>query len=163
VERPAREDDRDAIAALYHEVWHETHAALMPAEESRLRTQAFFIERVRGLLPTTVVGVRGGRIVGFAAWTGALLGQLYVGRADRGSGVAGLLLAGAERRMAAEGTGTAELHCIVGNGVARRFYERSGWIETGIVTEPVAGPGGPFAVEFWCMTKPLSPTGGRSG
>jgi GNAT superfamily N-acetyltransferase len=159
VARPARADDLDTIASLYHEVWHETHARFVPAEETRLRTAAFFIERMKGLLPTTVVGTRGG----FAAWTGGLLGQLYVGGPERGTGVAVALLAEAESRMAAAGIGTAELHCIVGNHLARRFYQRSGWVLAGIATERVEGPDGPVAASFWCMTKALIPTGGKSG
>jgi len=86
-----------------------------------------------------------------------------VARAERGRGVAATLLAEAERRMAAEGSGSAELHCIVGNDPARRFYERSGWVEAGFATERVEGPDGPVEASFWCMTKTLIPTGGKSG
>ncbi len=160
--RPAGEADLGAVARLYHDVWHETHAGFMPAEETKLRTYAFFIERMAGLLPTTLVAERDGLVVGFAAWTGDFLGQLYVDRAHRGSGAAVLLLAEAERRMAQQGVETAELHCVVGNGRARRFYERMGWKQAGRVAEPALGPQCPVEVEFWCMTKALIPPGGRS-
>lgn len=160
--RSAEEADLGAVARLYHDVWHESHAGFMPEAETRLRTRAFFVDRMAGLLPTTLIVERDGVVAGFAAWTGPLLGQLYVDRVDRGSGVAAALLAEAERRMAQRGTETAELHCVVGNTRACRFYERMGWTHTGRITEAVAGPNGPVAVEFWCMTKPLIPVGGRS-
>jgi GNAT superfamily N-acetyltransferase len=160
--RPAGEADVAAVARLYHDVWHETHPGFMPGEETSLRTPAFFVERVAGLLPTTLVVERDGTVVGFAARTGGFLGQLYVDRTHRGSAVAGMLLAETERRMAQEGIALAELHCVMGNERARRFYERMGWKHTGRVTEAVAGPNRPVAVEFWCMTKPLIPAGGRS-
>jgi GNAT superfamily N-acetyltransferase len=150
------------VARLYHDAWHETHADFMPHEEVRLRTSAFFIDRMAGLLPTTLIVVRDGTVVGFAAWTDRLLGQLYVDRRHRGSGVADTLLTEAERRMAQQGTATAELHCVVGNERACRFYERMGWQHAGRASEAVAGPNGPVAVEFWCMTKSLIPARGRS-
>ncbi|MBN9021884.1 MAG: GNAT family N-acetyltransferase [Rhizobiales bacterium] len=160
--RPAGEADLGAVARLYHDVWHETHAGFMPGEEARLRTPAFFLERMTALLSTTVVVEREGGVIGFAAWSGHLLGQIYVHASHRGSGVAVALLSEAERRMADEGIATSELHCVVGNARARRFYERMGWTHVGSVTEAVAGPNGPVAVEFWCMTKALIPIGGHS-
>jgi RimJ/RimL family protein N-acetyltransferase len=60
--------------------------------------------------------------------------------------------------MAKEGTLEAELHCVIGNDRARRFYERMGWLRRGEITEKVAGTRGPVDVPFWCMTKPLSVT-----
>jgi GNAT superfamily N-acetyltransferase len=157
VARPAREADLHGIAGLYHAVWHETHARFVPAEESRRRTPAFFLERMTGLLPATVVVVRGGILAGFAAWSGPLLGQLYVAAAQRGTGVAVALLTEAERRMANLGVETAELHCILGNDRARCFYERAGWTHAGKAIEPVEGPNGLVELEFWCMTKALIP------
>ena len=162
VPRSAGEADLGAVARLYHDVWHETHARFMPLEERSLRSPEFFVERMEGLLSATLVIERSGMVIGFAAWTGRLLGQLYVDRAHRGSGVAALLLVETERRMAEEGVATSELHCVVGNDRACRFYERMGWSHAGSVTEAVAGPNGPVAVEFWCMTKPLIPALGRS-
>lgn len=159
--RRARDGDLAAVAGLYHDVWHETHAVFMPAEESGLRTPGFFMQRMSELLPTTLVAEREGTVVGFVAWRERLLGQLYVDRACRGSGIASALLAQAERSMADDGVATAELHCVVGNDRARRFYERLGWAHKGSVAEPVAGTNGPVEIEFWCMTKSLIPGGQR--
>ncbi len=159
--RPAGAADLDAVARLYHGVWHETQARFMPVEEARLRTPAFFVARMAGLLPTTLVVERDGVVIGFAAWSGRLLGQVYVDATQRGSGVAAPLLAETERRMAQQGIATAELHCVVGNARACRFYERMNWQHAGRAREAVAGPNGPVAVEFWCMRKVLIPTLGR--
>ena len=160
--RPADEADLGAVARLYHDIWHETHAGFMPAEEISLRTPALFIERMAGLLGTTLVVEREGVAVGFAAWSGNFLGQLYVAPAHRRSGIAATLLAEAERRMAQDRIATSELHCVVGNERARRFYDRMGWEHAGTVRETVAGPNRPVAVEFWCMRKVLIPAGGHS-
>lgn len=112
--RRARVRDLAAVARLYHDVWHETHAGFMPEEEARSRTLAFFMRRMSELVPTTLVAERDGKAIGFTAWTGGLLGQFYVDRAHRGSGR---------------------------------------------VAEALAGPNGREEVEFWCMTKLLSPAG----
>lgn len=160
--RPAQKADLRAVADLYHQVWHETHAGFMPAEEAQLRSPAFFVERMERLLLTTLVVERDGLVAGFAAWTDGFLGQLYVERAHRGSGLAVTLLAEAERRMAQQGVATSELHCIMGNDRARRFYERSGWMHSRKAIEFVAGPNGPVEAGFWCMTKALIPTAPKS-
>jgi len=150
--------DISDVALLYHAVWHETQAPFMPAEECRLRSMPFFVERMTTLLPTTLVAERHGAIVAFSAWKSGLLGQIFVAPAQRGSGVAATLLNATEIAMAKEGTLEAELHCVIGNDRARRFYERMGWLRRGEITEKVAGTRGPVDVPFWCMTKPLSVT-----
>ncbi len=48
-------------------------------------------------------------------------------------GVAALLLAEAERQVAASGHTTAYLVVAPGNARARRFYERQGWADDGPV------------------------------
>jgi RimJ/RimL family protein N-acetyltransferase len=58
--------------------------------------------------------------------------------------------------MAKEGTAEAELHCVVGNERARRFYERMGWLHTGKIMEWVRGEHAQIGVPFWRMVKVLS-------
>jgi hypothetical protein len=66
----------------------------------------------------------------------------------------------AQRLSAAlEGTAEAELHCVVGNDRARRFYERMSWRHEVEIIERVAGPGGDVDVSFWCMRKSLRSDG----
>lgn len=145
--------DVSDIAALYHSVWHETHAQFMPDEERALRTLAFFEKRMRTLLPATLVEEQDGRIVAFSSWKGSLLGQIYVASSHRGTGVALRLLAATEHAMASEGVHEAQLHCVVGNGRARRFYERTGWRHDGEILEEMAGATGQNGVPFWRLVK----------
>jgi GNAT superfamily N-acetyltransferase len=144
------------VASLYHAVWHETQAPFMPAQECELRSMPFFIDRMTTFLPTTLVAERNGAIVAFSAWKGRLLSQIYVAASHRGSGVAATLLLASETAMASEGILEAELHCVVGNERARRFYKRMGWVHRGEITETLAGQYGPAGVPFWCMTKVLA-------
>ncbi|MFI5015162.1 MAG: GNAT family N-acetyltransferase [Hyphomicrobiales bacterium] len=153
--RFARPADASQVVALYHAVWHETQAPFMPIEERTRRTLTFFVRRVSALRATTLVEERGGSIVGFSAWSGRLLGQIFVAKAFRGTNVAPLLMAAAEREMADRGIAEAELHCVVGNDRARRFYERMGWTHQGEIFEPVLGKGGEVGVAFWRMIKTL--------
>lgn len=155
--RRALASDIPAVASLYHAAWHETQAPFMPAQECQLRSMPFFIDRMTTLLPTTLVAEANGAIVAFSAWKARLLGQIFVAASHRGSGVAATLLIASETAMASEGTFEAELHCVVGNERARRFYERMGWIQRGEITEKLAGQHGPVGVPFWCMTKVLAP------
>jgi GNAT superfamily N-acetyltransferase len=153
--RFARPSDVSRVAALYHDVWHETQAPFMPVEESKQRTLTFFVERMSALLATTVVEVRSRSIVGFAAWSGNVVGQIFVAKAFRGMNVGPVLMARAEREMVGQGIIEAELHCVAGNERARRFYERLGWACQGEMLEPVLGRGGEVGVAFWRMAKTL--------
>jgi ribosomal protein S18 acetylase RimI-like enzyme len=145
------------VAAIYDSVWHETHAPFMPPEECKLRTPRFFKERMSALLATTLVAERAGSIVGFASWRDHLLSQLYISTADRGSGLASELITACEIEMARSGTKVAELHCLVGNDRARRFYERMSWQHDGEIQKQVSGSLGLVGVAFWRMTKQLVP------
>ena len=73
----------------------------------------------------------------------------------RGSGIAAVLMADAEARLAASGVRSPWLACAIGNDRAARFYEKCGWIRTGTVTDDVAVPGGTFALEVWRYEKAL--------
>jgi GNAT superfamily N-acetyltransferase len=148
--------DLSNIAALYHSVWHETHARFMPLAERQRRTLEFFLDRMRPLLPATFIeNHRGIAPAGFVSWQGGMLGQLYVAQGSRGTHVAADLLSASELAIAAGGYMEAELHCLVGNQRAHRFYERSGWSTRDEVVENVQGETGLVGVPFWRMTKRL--------
>lgn len=153
--RRAALSDVPAVAAFYFSAWHETHAVFMPRAEVNRRSVSFFEHRMLALVRSTLVDERDGVLAGFSSWTGDLLGQLYVAPQHRGSTVATELISATEKAMAIDGTLLAELHCVVGNVRARRFYERMGWRYEGDVCERVAGEVGEVDAPFWCMRKSL--------
>jgi GNAT superfamily N-acetyltransferase len=128
----------------------------MPSEEIARRNMAFFEDRMTQLLQSTLVVDRSGSLAGFSSWSGELLGQIFVAAPYRGSDLATDLMVATEKAMSGDGVAVAELHCVVGNHRARRFYERMGWQHEGEIAEKVAGPGGEVKVSFWCMKKPLA-------
>jgi len=91
-------------------------------------------------------GGNGPEIAGFVMVVRDEVEQVYVSAAHRGSGAASVLLAEAERLVAAGGYGRAWLAVVAGNTRARRFYERSGWVDDGLFDYAAAVPGGVLAV-----------------
>ena len=154
--RRAHASDVSQVAALYHAVWHETQGPFMPHAEITHRSMKFFVDRMTALLQSTLVAELNGEIAAFSAWRGQLLGQLFVAVPHRGTAVASSLLIASEVEMAKEGTAEAELHCVVGNERARRFYVRMGWVHRGKIMEQVAGEHEQVNVPFWRMTKVLA-------
>jgi len=111
---------------------------------------------MKPLLQSTLVAEPNGEIAAFSAWRGKLLGQFFVGKPHRGTRTASSLLIASEAEMAKEGTAEAELHCVVGNERARRFYARMGWVQRGKIIEQVGGEYEQVDVPFWRMTKVLA-------
>ncbi len=66
--------------------------------------------------------------------------------AHRGTGLAAVLLAEAERLVGAGGHRQAWLAVAPGNARARRFYERCGWRDEGVFDYPAATADGAFPV-----------------
>jgi GNAT superfamily N-acetyltransferase len=158
--RRAQASDIPQVAALYHSVWHETQAPLMPPAEVTCRSVKSVVDRMTALLQSTLVTESRGNVVGFSAWQGGLLGQLFVAKSHRGTTIASNLLRTSELEMAKEGTAEAELRCVVGNERARRFYERMGWRHEGTIMMRVGGDHDQADVPFWRMTKVLAASGG---
>jgi hypothetical protein len=148
--RRARASDVVEVATLYHSVWHETQASFMPRAEIAHRSLEFFIHRMTALFGATLVTEKSGTIVAFSPWRG----NLWASCSSQSD--APTLLTAAEIEMAKEGTVEAELHCVVGNERARRFYERTGWAPQGKIMEWVAGEHTQIEVPFWRMKKVLS-------
>ncbi len=78
--RPADAAEIDHLAQLWHEVWHESHAPLMPPELTRLRTFESFRERLQAVLPNIRVAGPCGAPIGFCVLKGGELYQLFVSR-----------------------------------------------------------------------------------
>jgi ribosomal protein S18 acetylase RimI-like enzyme len=79
---------------------------------------------------TTVVAEVDGTVVGHATVGGKEVIHLFVDPDHWGRGIGRMLLAEAERRLAAAGVAQAELHTMVGNAPAIELYERAGWTLT---------------------------------
>jgi GNAT superfamily N-acetyltransferase len=151
--RDAELSEIGPLAKIWFDGWQDAHARIVPAQLARQRTLQSFEERLRAASAGVRVAEAGGAPLGFYFLKGAELYQFYVSSNARGSGVAAVLMADAEVRLAESGVQTAWLACAIGNHRAARFYEKSGWIRTGTVIDDVAVPGGTFAIEVWRYEK----------
>ncbi|WP_134742227.1 GNAT family N-acetyltransferase [Nocardioides sp. 503] len=159
--RPADQDDAEAIAGIWERGWHDGHDGHVPAELSAVRTPETFRSRTADRLTQTSVAEVAGRVAGFVVVHGDELEQVYVDGAHRGSGVAQALMAEGLRLVAEAGHEHAWLVAATGNARARRFYEREGWFDEGLVDYPAEGPDGPIVVTDHRYTKATRPLGDR--
>lgn len=153
--RPMQADDIAACAHLWHEGWHDAHAAICPADLCRLRTLESFAERLEKDLAQARVAVVGDARAGFWIRRADELYQFFVGRRWRGTGLASQMLADAEAQIAACGHRRAWLACTVGNTRAARFYERHGWQRKATETMAFETSEGPFELAAWRYEKAL--------
>jgi ribosomal protein S18 acetylase RimI-like enzyme len=155
--RDAEDTEVDELARVWYDGWHESHAAIVPAELTRLRTLESFRQRLQqDLLNVRVVGPPG-QPVGFCTVKGAELYQLFVSKSSRGTGLAAALIADAETRLAAGGVETAWLACAIGNERAARFYEKCGWHRVGTMANRLDTSIGQFPLDVWRYEKSLRP------
>ena len=154
--RAAQEGEIDHLAKLWYEGWQDAHAQIVPAELRRWRTLDSFRQRLEAALSDTrVVGPRDAPD-GFYIIKNDELYQMYVSAQARGSGVARALMADAEAQFAKSGVEIAWLACATGNERAARFYEKSGWRRTGVVTYQAETSSGAFPLEVWRYEKRLT-------
>ena len=118
----------------------------MPDELVAARTPASFDRRAAERVGDTTVASVDGRVAGFVMVVADEVEQVYVAARDRGSGVADVLMAEAERQVRAAGHATAWLAVVAGNLRARRFYERRGWSDAGLFDYAAAGDDGSITV-----------------
>ncbi|SDJ20774.1 GNAT family N-acetyltransferase [Nonomuraea jiangxiensis] len=130
--RPARHEDAQAVARIWCEGWGDGHRGNVPDELAAVRTPESFGERAAQRVEDTVVAIVEGAVAGFVMVVEDEVEQVYVAREHRGSDVAAAMLAEAERLVAANGHRRAWLAVVAGNTRARRFYERSGWLDEGL-------------------------------
>jgi ribosomal protein S18 acetylase RimI-like enzyme len=147
--RSAAASELDALARLWHDVWYETHAHLMPPALLRLRTLQNFRDRLQAAFPALRVVGPAGAPVGFCIVKDDELYQLWVAPESRGTGAAAALMADAEARLAANGVTTAWLACAIGNTRAARFYEKSGWKNVRMMAYSADTPEGSFPLDVW--------------
>ena len=144
--RPARPEDAPAVAEIWHRGWRDGHLGNVPDALTAVRTPGSFRVRAAERVADTVVAVVAGEVAGFVMVAGDEVEQVYVSAAHRGHGVAGELIAEAERLVAAAGHERAWLAVVPGNARARRFYERSGWADDGLFDKPAVHDGGTIPV-----------------
>ena len=144
--RAATAGDADAIASIWYSGWGDGHLGNVPDELVAIRTKESFWERVPARIPDTTVALAGEDVAGFVMVVGDEVEQVYVSGEHRGSGIAGLLIAEAERQVKANGHGEAWLAVATGNARARRFYERSGWVDAGAFDYPATTDDGSIPV-----------------
>lgn len=135
--RPFRSQDREAVVALWHTSWHDSHDRLLPASIVEERTRETFARRLDDLENDAFVAVRNSRIAGFGALQGDEVDQFFIDRSARGTGVAKLFLSVLEDALAARGVVDGHVECLAGNLRAATFYARCGWTRLGLLDRPV--------------------------
>ncbi|HET6738275.1 MAG TPA: GNAT family N-acetyltransferase [Kribbella sp.] len=136
--RPAVAGDAGAIAAIWFAGWRDGHLGHVPDALVAVRTEESFWTRAAERIADTTVAVVADEVAGFVMVVGDEVEQVYVGSSHRGSGIAGTLLAAAERQVRADGHAEAWLAVATGNAHARRFYERNGWTDEGAFEYPAS-------------------------
>jgi GNAT superfamily N-acetyltransferase len=134
-----------AVAALWHDSWHDGHAALLPPEIVAQRGPGSFAARLMPLAAESLVAVVDGTVVGFGATWKNEIDQLFVAREARGTVVAAGLLAVLEDRLREAGVARAGVQCLEGNDRALAFYRRHGWQVTETADLPLWMPEGQSA------------------
>jgi GNAT superfamily N-acetyltransferase len=154
--RPARPADMPEVAGIWHAGWPDGHLGHVPDELVAIRTADSFRPRAADRTADTRVAEVDGEIAGFTMVVDDEVEQVYVAAAHRGSGVADELLADAERRIREGGHRRAWLAVVAGNALARRFYERRGWVDDGPIVYAAEGPDGAIDVQAQRYVKDLT-------
>jgi DNA/RNA-binding domain of Phe-tRNA-synthetase-like protein/RimJ/RimL family protein N-acetyltransferase len=151
--RSAGPADAGDVAEIWRLGWRDGHEGFVPQELVTARTDESFRTRAADRVPDTTVATVNGAVVGFIMVVDDEVEQVYVSAAHRGTGVAGVLMAEAERQVRANGHERAWLAVVAWNGRARAFYERAGWRDDGPFDYTAAGEGGPIVVPCHRYTK----------
>jgi GNAT superfamily N-acetyltransferase len=154
--RPARAEDATAIAQIWYEGWRDGHLGHVPDALLPARTRESFDVRAPNRVSDTVVAVIDGGVAGFVMVVDDEVEQVYVSKRHRGTGVADVLLAEAERLVQAKGHHRAWLAVVGGNARARRFYERNGWADEGVFDYPADSARGAIPVPSHRYVKRLT-------
>ncbi|KJF74820.1 GNAT family N-acetyltransferase [Agrobacterium arsenijevicii] len=158
--RRAETADHEKIVRLWHQGWHDAHAALVPSEVLAFRTKDHFALWLKGAQDAFYVATNDAELLGFVSIKGAEVVKLYIGKHNRGTGVAHALLSFAEHLLRDEGISKAELLCTAGNIRAERFYQREGWSLSHSFEDALWVPDGvgrKFIVLTHCFQKDLTP------
>src|SRR6266496_583754 len=167
--RPARPEDAAAVADIWFHGWRDGHLGNVSEELVAIRTDESFGRRAAERTGDTTLATVDDEVAGFVMVVDDEVEQVYVSSRHRGTGVAGTLLAEAERLVALNdrepcplvavqrdetfrfgeqraGHERAWLAVVEGNARARRFYERNGWTDEGPFDYPAQSADGPIPV-----------------
>jgi GNAT superfamily N-acetyltransferase len=161
--RPATRADASIVATIWHRGWLDGHLGHVSDELVSARPEASFHSRASQRVADTTVATVDGAVAGFVMVVDDQVEQVYVARAHRGTGVSAALLERAEQIVADNGHETAWLAVVAGNARARRFYERSGWIDQGPIDYPAASDRGPIPVPSRRYAKRVTANTGGAG
>jgi GNAT superfamily N-acetyltransferase len=153
--RSARPEDAAAIAEIWRVGWRDAHLGLVADALALVRTDESFRTRASERIGDTTVATVEEIIAGLIMVVDDEVEQVYVGTPHRGTGVAALLIAEAERQVKANGHDSAWLAVVAGNARARAFYARSGWRDEGQFDYAAATAEGPILVPCHRYTKPV--------
>lgn len=156
--RPAEASDHADIVCLWHQGWHDAHAALVPPQVLAFRTMNHFATWLAEAQDAFYVAADT-ELRGFVSAKDAEIVKLYVGRNARGQGIAHMLLSFAEQKLWEDGAREAELFCTAGNNRAENFYLREGWTLSETFEDHLWMPAGittRFTVETHRFRKNLS-------
>lgn len=151
------------MATIWHRGWLDGHLGHVSDELVSARPEASFRSRASQRVADTTVATVDGTIAGFVMVVDDEVEQVYVAQAHRGTGVAAALLGRAEQIVADNGHESAWLAVVAGNARARRFYERSGWIDQGSIDYPAASDRGPIPVPSRRYAKRVTAKTGDAG
>jgi ribosomal protein S18 acetylase RimI-like enzyme len=154
--RFASADDADAVAAIWHDSWHRTHAPDTHPDVVAWRGLSWFLGRSQGAVKSAYIAERARHTVAFVAWDHDKLGHLFMSHGEYGRGTADLLLTAAEEAMARTGVQQAYLYCRMTNARALRFYEKHGWSRKDEITEHLICADGTRPSKVWRMIKPMT-------
>jgi GNAT superfamily N-acetyltransferase len=154
--RPIEAGDVAAVAALWHEAWHDAHATIVPVSVSCHRTPDTFATRLAAFGTDALVVDDGAGPAAFAALVGAEIDQFFLARRARGTGLAAALMDRLEGMLVAAGHERADIECVAGNTRALRFYRSRGFVDVDVADRPVWMPDGAAAtVPIVHLTKTL--------
>jgi putative acetyltransferase len=142
--RPGTADDAAGVADIWHAGWHVSHPGHVPDGLTERRTLEAFHERAPKRVADTTVAEVDDELAGFIMVVDDEVEQIYVSPTHFGRGVAGTLMAEAERQVAQDGYDVAWLAVAIGNVRARAFYEKAGWTNTGDLPYEVEALGEKF-------------------
>jgi len=161
--RPAMAADAPVVAMIWHRGWRDGHEGHVSEELVSARSEASFQLRASQRVGDTTVASIDGAVAGFIMVVGDEVEQVYVERAQRGTGVAAALLVRAEEIVAANGHDCAWLAVVADNARARRFYERNGWIDRGLIDYPAATDSDPVVIPVHRYEKRVTRSAGDIG